>query len=50
MNTNIDTNKRCPSSNRVCSSSQPMGNKLLNELVSDGENNNDVEAMEENQN
>jgi len=50
MNTNIDTNKRCPSSNTVCSSSQPMGNKLLNELVSDGENNNDVEAMEENQN
>jgi len=27
-----------------------MGSKLLNELVSDGENNNDVESMEENQN
>jgi len=50
MNTNIDTDKRCPSSNRVCSSSQPTGSKLPNELVSDGENNNDVEAMEENQN
>ena len=50
MNTNIDTDKRCPSSNRVCNSSQPMGSKLLNELVSDGENKNDIEAMEENQN
>jgi len=27
-----------------------MGSKLLNELVFDGENNNDVESMEENQN
>jgi len=27
-----------------------MGSKLLNELVSNGENNNDVESMEENQN
>jgi len=27
-----------------------MGSKLLNELVSDGENDNDVESMEENQN
>jgi len=50
MNTNIDTNKICPFSNKICSSSQPMGSKLLNELVSDGENNNDVESMEENQN
>jgi len=33
MNTNIDTDKRRPSSNRVCSSSQPMGIKLLNELL-----------------
>jgi len=33
MNTNIDTDKRCPSSNKVCSLSQPMGSKLLNELV-----------------
>jgi len=29
MNTNIDTDKKCPSSNRGCNSSQPMGNKLL---------------------
>ena len=33
MNTNIYTDKICPYSNRVCSSSQPMGRKFLNELV-----------------